>query len=492
MIKTLFTSTLFCLLFIVSYSQNYGDYPKIEKEALLKDLEILYQGLDQFHSGMYWYTSKDSVDLAFTQAKQKITQAMNVVEFYKLIAPLVALSREGHTQLSLPKNAKDSMIENATFLPMTFLFLDHKLYCLNNGSSYLDQPIEGKEIELINGESPLTIVTKIGSLIPEDGYIKPVIFSDLNNFNFAIYYYYYYGNVSRFEIKFKEIEHPIELQPLTIKNLREHIVSRLDTTKTNVRKDLLEFQLLNNSTAYIGVHSFSNSDIKKYSKEKSIADFFKNSFQSISANGIQNLIIDVSQNGGGTEGNEGLLYSYLGENYQKYIKVSAKTQRAILDNGNDEPIKLKTFGFVERIAVNKKMKDGSLERRKWIGYGLMAYKKKPKHSFNGKLYVLISPTTYSGGSEFCNMIYTNELATFVGEETGGGYYGNTSGYSKEITLPHSKIDVDLPALRFIMNVKPKLPFGSGVLPDYKVIPTFEQYLNGENPPLTFILEQLVK
>ena len=343
-----------------------------------------------------------------------------------------------------------------------------------------------------SGESPLTIVTKIGSLIPEDGYIKPVIFSDLNNFNFAIYYYYYYGNVSRFEIKFKEIEHPIELQPLTIKNLREHIVSRLDTTKTNVRKDLLEFQLLNNSTAYIGVHSFSNSDIKKYSKEKSIADFFKNSFQSISANGIQNLIIDVSQNGGGTEGNEGLLYSYLGENYQKYIKVSAKTQRAILDNGNDEPIKLKTFGFVERIAVNKKMKDGSLERRKWIGYGLMAYKKKPKHSFNGKLYVLISPTTYSGGSEFCNMIYTNELATFVGEETGGGYYGNTSGYSKEITLPHSKIDVDLPALRFIMNVKPKLPFGSGVLPDYKVIPTFEQYINGENAPLTFILEQLVK
>ena len=34
-----------------------------------------------------------------------------------------------------------------------------------------------------------------------------------------------------------------------------------------------------------------------------------------------------------------------------------------------------------------------------------------------------------------------------------------------------------------MNVKPKLPFGSGVIPDHEVIPSFEQYLNNVNVPV---------
>jgi len=41
-----------------------------------------------------------------------------------------------------------------------------------------------------------------------------------------------------------------------------------------------------------------------------------------------------------------------------------------------------------------------------------------------------------------------------------------------------------------MNVEQKLPFGSGVIPDHKVIPTFEQYLNNVNAPLEYILKQI--
>jgi len=182
------------------------------------------------------------------------------------------------------------------------------------------------------------------------------------------------------------------------------------------------------------------------------------------------------------------LYSYIGENYQKYIKVRAKTQKAILDNGIDKPTVLKTFGFLERFFLNKKMKDGSLERRQWIGFGLMAYKKKPKNRFSGKVYVIISPDTYSGASEFSNMMYTKGLGTFVGQETGGGYYGNTSGYSNELMLPHSKIEISLPALQFMMNVDAKLPFGSGVIPDYKVIPTYQEYIDRKDVALEYILK----
>ena len=488
--NTFLFSIFFCLLFNPSYSQDFGDFPKIEKEKLLNDLEILYQGLDKFHTGMYWYTPKDSVDIAFKEVKMKINQDLNVLEFHKLIAPLVALSREDHTDISLPSSIIERINKESTFIPLTVVFLGTKLYCVKNASDFEDLSIEGQEIESINGEKPTDIVEKIGNLFASDGYIKTVKYNDLRQFNFSKYYFFNYGNVSSFQIKFSGLENPITIKPLTTEDIIKHLRSRFTESTSDKNRDLLEYKILNNSTAYFGIHSFSNSDIKEESKEKDLKVFLENSFKSISENKIENLIIDVSENGGGTEGNEGLLYSYLGDNYQKYIRVRAKTQKAILDNGIDEPIELKTFGFLERTLVNKKMKDGSLERREWIGYGLMAYKKEPKYKFTGEVYVIISPITYSGGSEFSNMMYTNDIGTFVGQETGGGYYGNTSGYSQELILPNSKIEIDIPALQFMMNVKPKLPFGSGVVPDYKVIPTFEEYTSGENVPLEFILRRI--
>lgn len=478
------------LSFKISFGQNFGNFPNIEKQKLHNDLEILYQGLNKFHSGMYWYTPKDSLDNAFRKVKAQINQDMNVLEFHKLIAPLIALSREDHTDIYLSESVKEKINKESTFIPLTFVFLGTKLYCVKNGSNYQKLKIEGKEIESINGEKPIDIVGKIGNLFASDGFIKPVKYSDLKGFNFSKYYFYYYGNITDVNIKFQEFENPIIIKPLKIENINKNLRSRNTNKKGDKNKELLEFKIINKTTAYLGLHSFSNSDIKKETKEKSLSKFLENSFKSISDNNITNLIIDVSENGGGTEGNEGIVYSYLGDNYQKYKKVRAKTQKAVLDNGIDKPIILKTFGFLERTFVNKKMTDGSLERKQWIGYGLMAYKRVPKNKFSGKVYVIISPITYSGGSEFSNMVYSNNKATFVGQETGGGYLGNTSGYSQELTLPNSKIEIDIPALQFVMNVEQKLPFGSGVIPEHKVIPTFEQYINNVNAPLEYILEKI--
>ena len=164
------------------------------------------------------------------------------------------------------------------------------------------------------------------------------------------------------------------------------------------------------------------------------------------------------------------------------------SQKAILENGVDKPIVLKSLGFLERIYLYQKLDDGSLERIKNRGFGLMAFKKKPKYVFRGTTYVVISPVTYSGGSEFSNMMYTNKLATFIGQETGGGYYGNTSGYSQKLILPNSKIEISIPALQFMMNVKPLLPFGSGVKPHYLVIPTFQEFINKTPIEIDFILD----
>ncbi len=483
-------SLIYLALLTTSNAQNFGDFPKIEKEKLLNDLDLLYQGLDKFHSGMYWYTPKDSVDMAFQSVREKINRDLNVLEFHKLIAPLVALTREDHTNISRPEIIKEKLNTELKLFPMTIVFLGEELYCLKNGSSFKDFEIEGKVIESINGKNPKSIVNNIGNLFASDGFIKPVKYSDLNGFNFSLHYFFYYGQFDQYKIKFKEKNQPMVIEALKLKSIRENLSAKNKKTKSSKNKELLEYKILSDSSAYMGIHTFDNDDIRKFTAEKKLKVFLKNSFKSIQENDIKKLIVDVSKNSGGSEGNEGLLYSYFGNNYPKYHKVRVKTQKAVLDNGVDEPIKLKAFGFLERVLINKKMADGSLERRESIGKGLMAYKKEPENKFNGKTYVIISPVTYSGSSEFSNMMYSNELATFVGQETGGGYLGNTSGYSQELELPNSKIEIEIPALQFVMNVKEKLPYGSGVIPHHEVIPSFKQYKNGENAALKYILEKL--
>lgn len=482
--------TICCLSFQLLQAQHFGDFPRIEKQKLLNDLTLLYQALDKFHTGMYWYTPKDSVDLAFQEARDKITNDLNVLEFHKLMAPLVALSREDHTNIYLPETIQEQLDAEAKYIPLTFAFLGQDLYCVKNGSEFQDFALEGKQVESINGETPIAIAKNLGSLFASDGFIKTVKYNDLEGFKFSRYYYYYYGQVDQIEIKLKGAKEPILIAPLNLKAIVKHLRARYTRDKKTEDRDLLEFKVLSDSIAYIGVHTFSNSDIREQSKEKNLKTFLRNSFRSIEEKQIKKLIVDMSENSGGSEGNESLLYSYFGNNYQKYKKVRAKTQKAILDNGVDKPIQLKTFGFLERLLANARQADGSYERKKSIGRGLMAYKKEPANKFSGKVYVIISPVTYSGGSEFSNMMYSQGLATFVGQETGGGYLGNTSGYSEELVLPHSKIRIYIPALQFMMNVEPKLPFGAGVIPHHVVIPTIEQYISGEHASLQYVLTEL--
>jgi hypothetical protein len=57
----------------------------------------------------------------------------------------------------------------------------------------------------------------------------------------------------------------------------------------------------------------------------------------------------------------------------------------------------------------------------------------------------------------------------VGEETGGGYYGNSAMLITYCTLPNSKLRVSLPLYRLVTNKN--RPKGGGVIPDIYVPPS---------------------
>ena len=96
-----------------------------------------------------------------------------------------------------------------------------------------------------------------------------------------------------------------------------------------------------------------------------------------------------------------------------------------------------------------------------IGKHLVPPRKK---SFPGNVYVLTNGLTFSASSLFCNAVKGQSNVNLVGEETGGGWHGNSGVMIPDIILPNTKLRVRLPIFRLVQYQHlPKT--GSGVIPD---------------------------
>ena len=51
--------------------------------------------------------------------------------------------------------------------------------------------------------------------------------------------------------------------------------------------------------------------------------------------------------------------------------------------------------------------------------------------------------SFSVTADFASLFHNENRGIIVGEETGGGYEGNTSGFSKILVLPNSKLRANL-------------------------------------------------
>jgi len=89
--------------------------------------------------------------------------------------------------------------------------------------------------------------------------------------------------------------------------------------------------------------------------------------------------------------------------------------------------------------------------------------------FLGKLVVLIDGGSFSTTADVAAHLRSWRRATFVGEETGGGYAGNTSGLNALIVLPNSRLKTKVMMYGYWNAVAPE-PGGRGVVPEH-VVPT---------------------
>src|SRR6266849_7166596 len=145
-----------------------GFAQEIPTKLLQEEFCIMRDALEEAHGGIYRYTTKAEMDRTFDRAYQKIDHAMTDREFWRLVAPVVAHIKCGHTAIWLPKTVQAEITTKIPLLPLVVRMFSDRVYIYRDLSSR-DSSLEGSEILSINGEPVKDLRKTMTTFVTGDG-----------------------------------------------------------------------------------------------------------------------------------------------------------------------------------------------------------------------------------------------------------------------------------------------------------------------------------
>ncbi len=468
-------------------SKAYAPNKKYPKQQLQQDYTLLQNILEKKHPSLYWYTGKDSMDMYFAKYFNTIEDSMTEQQFgWKVIAPLTDKIHCGHTSFGLSR-AYNKWVSNKT-IPSFPLFMKvwNDTMAVTGNLNRKDSVIKrGTLITGINGVSNNALTNTMFNYMTEDGNANNVNYLRLSN-NFPYYHRNIIGLSKNYAVTYLDslgkpqtITIPV-FDPPKDTGKKTRIIPVIKRTKKERRKQQLQnIRSLAvdtaNNTAVITLNTFSTGKLRT---------FFRQTFRYIKKSGIKNVVLDIRSNGGGKINASTLLTKYV---TRKPFKVADSSYAVAKSLGPySKYIKGKFLNNIGLFFLTKKRKDGNYHFGLWER---KLYHPKTKNYFGGDLYVLTNGQTFSASVLFCNAIKGQPGITLVGEETGGGWHGNSGIMIPDITLPNTHLRVRLPLFRLVQyNHVPK--DGRGIIPDVYIGTSYDALLKGYDKKMQVVMEMI--
>lgn len=489
----------FLLLPFLMISQNQ----KLTVKELHQDLSVFKEIREKANSGLYKYRTKKQIDSIYSWAFAQISRPQELLDFYKVILQLSDFEGSTHNDTTLPEDFEKQLLSQNGFFPYPVkLFKDKLLINFINSEIPL-----GSQIYSINGISTSKIITDFYKYYTTDG----------NNItgksigitgSFAKYFMLEYGVQKDFSVEFS-LPYKSEKQTKIVSgvsndvrktNFKKRHSFPIDSLQySRAQKEKYSFKIIKSNTALLSVPTFVIGRNAKDKEHLAYKKYLDSCFQLLSAHSeIKNLIVDVRDNGGGTDPNDILTFSYLTQKtFQENKSAFINFQQIPLSN---------YFVFEETDPKKKKEERLDLENEFRDEFSIVKnnkYYQNPKfntilqsdkNAFKGQIYLLISPRIASAGSLFASLVAGKTNAIIIGEETMGGYFGHNGHTPVEYTLPNSKIITQFSIVNLEQDVTKKSNqiYGRGIIPDHEVLQTFDDFMANKDTQMDFTLNLISK
>ena len=461
----------------ITSSIGLGQGTFLTPQELEEDFEIFRGALKEMHPGLYWYSSKKEMDKIFEGIQSSLNREMTDLDFFRLLSKAISKIRCGHTWIAPAEITSSRIFDKGLFLPIEIRLIDNKVYYFKNYSDQ-DLTIEpGEQILKVNQYSIDSLIELSDNVHPGDGWTITGKHKILER-NFNWFYAIQLDQPESYLITY------LDKNKVTRETKVKAIRSDQFKSKNNAEEHHnIETRIIDNDKALLRIKQFDNW--KDGGKKKKFLKVLQKTFNKIDSARIKNLIIDLRGNGGGTERFGLALCSYFtDEPFYGYKKIRFKNTKFQYRKYS------KTSGFeylIYRALLNhKKVNDTTYLLRNDKNLKLV---KPSEPHFSGNVYILTDGGTYSTAADFTAIMHSKRLATFIGEETGGGYRGNTSNYEFEFVLPNSKIRFNVPLAQYLTDVSyTNVNYGRGTIPDHEVQLTIENLINGIDTVLEYNLD----
>jgi uncharacterized protein (TIGR03435 family) len=435
---------------------------------LRRDLQVLREALEEGDPGIYRYTPKTELDRAFDSAATQLDHSMTALEFYRALAPLVALIKCGHTTLR-PSRGIQQRVAAEPLIPFETAVLGGKVYVARDLSE--GGRLAGAEILSIN-EVPIgRILASMLAVVHGDGDSSTAGPYQLSqDRGFARNLYLIAGLQSPFRISYAlggmSAETP--LTGMTLNSMRQVELARYPRTP---EPGSATWRLIDGgSTGVLKITSFDGNA----EGGVPLSVFFERVFTELREKDVPKLILDVRDNGGGEDQLGRELFSYFADQpftYYRDLIVNKLNFRFFKYVPGREPLPANTRQMVKLGA------DGKYHVVAHPNWGIQ---QPAAEHFGGKVVVLMNGGSFSTTCEFLATLHNHGGATFVGEETAGGYYGDASGAEAPLALPNSKLIMPVQLVGRYLAIDGATQGAHGIRPDYPVEYAIEDILAGRD------------
>ena len=441
------------------------------------------------------------MDSMFGELKNNLDVDLTYQEFYREICAMVAKIKCQHTVATPESSTLNQIIKRGKFfpLPVYWEFDTLKAYAEADFSSEVSLPM-GTRILSINGLSVESIYSTLIPYFPSDGDILTNKHSRLEHgFDFQLWYYLLIDQSSSYIVelenttgeRFSKTYNPVTLREWT-RNYRKYI-SQKDQEVRKLTDHYVVIEKKNRSTPIR--YEFLSDDVALLTLGNFLSQEFNavvsEAFKRLKEKKSNNLIIDVRNNGGGDDRKGAYLFTYLINEPTKYFdSIYANAiipDTAFLFEHTDKNVDW-FMGNRKKVYL---MEDGRLATKPEFDPGLLV-QQPHENSFQGNVYILMNGRSASTTAEFTAAVHFNNLATFIGEESGGAYHGGHGGDFAALSLPNTSIEVQIPLAKYVMNSKEDRFVERGTIPDYVIQSTIQDILNLKDAQLEFTLTLIKK